>query len=47
MSELYVNTPEEHTAYWERQLEIAERKREYALRQLGRLGIEEHKDGRD
>ena len=32
-------TPDQHR-YWEEQLEVAERTREYCLRMLGRLGVE-------
>jgi len=32
-------TPEQR-AHWEHQLEVSERAREYALRMLGRLGVE-------
>ena len=35
----------EQQSYWEEKLEIAERAREYALRMLGRLGIERGLDG--
>lgn len=40
----YLPTPEklspEQTEHWERALEKAERAREYALRMLGRIGVE-------
>lgn len=46
---LHLPTPKELTdeqmEYWEDQLEIAERAREYALRMLGRLGIERGLEG--
>lgn len=36
---------EEQIEYWEDKLEVAERAREYALRMLGRLGVERGLDG--
>lgn len=41
---VYLPTPTELTPeqreHWQEQLEIAERKMEYAMRMLGRLGVE-------
>lgn len=46
---LHLPTPKELTPeqrqHWEDQLEVAERAREYAMRMLGRLGIERGLEG--